>query len=39
MPHIRTIKVKPKNTNTAIIFSKKNYDNPDQLKFNFPKEG
>ena len=35
-PHIRIIKVKPTKDNIKIRFSNKSYDNPNQLKFNFP---
>ena len=37
-PHIRIIKVKPKNKNNYITLYKKKYNNPDQLEFNFIKE-
>ena len=37
-PHIRTIKVKPKNITSYTTFYKKKYNNPHQLEFNFTKE-
>lgn len=37
-PHIRILRVTPKNQNVTNVYPTKKYNNPHQLEFNFTKE-